>query len=218
MTLPPTDKTDKTDKTRRGQRSRNRQIGYAEVLRLVTEAIDEVRDIKPAELGELWSRHRSGEWLSPWELRRIEAALSPAKRARGRPIGSGAVTERRIVQHAIARTFTHELAPYRNPTSRHRLTKADAIAVVMNQRGFRRVSTYEAVAAQIRKNTHELRRCFAEAATHLERLEAGKAEGWSNMLSQFPPDMQNRLTKFLADTAATDSAARAFQEKLDNKS
>ena len=170
MTLPPTDKTDKTDKTPPESRAARRQLEYAKAMRIALEAIREVKDLRPTPEAELLDQHRAGEVLFPGDWKRIEAALSPQKRDRGRPVGSGAVHERRIVEYATYRTFKCRLPVYRNPASSHRMTKSDVIAEAMRECGFRRLITYEAVAAEMRRLLPVLRQHFANMAALVAAL------------------------------------------------
>lgn len=193
MNLPPADKTDKTDKTPAALRTARREAVYAKVLRVAVEAIKEGEDFRPESVAELLKQLVAGEPLMINDLRRIEAAVAQAKRKRGRPVGSGAKHERNAVRYAIYRTSRFRLAAYRNPTSQHHTTKSDAIAEAMRQCGFNRVATYEAVAAEMRRERPALRRHFEEMAELGAQFAARQDEAMQAALSELHPDFRARL-------------------------
>jgi hypothetical protein len=199
MTVPPAGKTDKTDKTPAALRSRRREVAYAKAVRIAVDAIAEVKDFRPETVADLFNQLRAGGVLSPGDLERIEAALSPVKRDRGRPIGSGAMHERRIVRYALYRVFSCRLPNYRNPASQHRFTKADAIAQAMKQCGLKRVCTYEAVAAEIRRQKPVIQKSLDEARAIAEPFLATMAA------------MQATITEGFAAIAATPDGAKLLE-------
>jgi hypothetical protein len=187
------------------------------VVRIAVDAILEVRDFRPETVADLFKQHRAGDVLFPGDWVRIEAALSPLKRDRGRPVGSGAMYERRIVRYAIYRVFSCRLPNYRNPASQHRFTKADAIAQAMKQCGLRRVCTYEAIAAEIRRQKPAIQKSLDEARVLAERAFAPLVAQQAKVREYFAaiaatPDGAKMLEPFAV------SAVGDFVRKLDDNS
>jgi hypothetical protein len=161
MTPPPGDKTDFSDKTPAMGRMARRAAAYEKALAMAREAIQAARatpQIGPADR-VLRALERDQPVDAETILAVLRAATSGAARGRGRPKGSGAAAERRACRAAILATdlLRGSLEPYRNPASQHRLTLSDAIAEAMRLEGFRRLATYEAVAAEVRRLRRQYR-------------------------------------------------------------
>jgi hypothetical protein len=162
-----TDKTDKTDATpvatsatiaTRGRVSR--EAAYRDAVRLALAAIEAAKS-RPRhdQHAAIMARLEAGQKLSPDDIALLRAAMAKPARARGRPRGSGAAAERWACRAAILATdlLRGSLEAYRNPASQHRLTLSDAIAEAMRLQGFRRLATYEAVAAEMRQVRRQYR-------------------------------------------------------------
>jgi hypothetical protein len=204
-------KPTKPDETRKAVRLVLREKAYKSAVRRAVEAIREVEGIGPESVSDLLDQLSKGETLFPGDLERIRAAIAPTKRKPGRPIGSGALRERRIVAYAIYRTLQSRLPTYRNPLSTHRFTKVDAIAEAMKQCGLRRVCTYEAIAAEMRRQKPEIQRSIdsarASASKVILQLEA--IEAYARKLISANP----ALAKLLEFAAV--AAVEHFAKKLD---
>lgn len=172
MTLPPTGKTDKTPET---SRLSTRKAAYEEAVCIAAAAIDAAkRNPKVSQNDYLVARLEAGHMLDAGQLAILRATLTPAHRGRGRPKGTGASAERRAVFRAIVETdrLRGVLQPYRNPATLHRLTLADAIAEAMLRSNFKRLATYESVAAEMRRAKRLLRKIWQVLAPHIRTFMA----------------------------------------------
>ena len=204
-------KPPKPDKTPAALRLKRRQAAYDRALRIAVDAIMEVKDIRPVTAAELLEQHLNGETLFRSDWQRIKAAASPTKRKPGRPAGSGAKHERRTVAYAIYRVFRCKLPTYRNPASSHRFTKVDAIAEAMRTCGFGRVCTYEAVAAEMRRQKPIIQKSLDYTKALVLDWHASKLAEQKRLIAELPPHLQAMALEFFAVGAVGD-----FVEKLDD--
>ncbi len=94
------------------------------------------------------------------------------RRRRGRPLGSGRLRERAMVQAALEAIAYAPLPLYRNEASTHGMSRCDAIASAMRSAGFRSLATYDAVTKDVKAVMRVLRAHSEEWQSIARQLRA----------------------------------------------